>query len=375
MLGIFSDQVPLLPKLVPVRSDESRYGLTVLGRTSESLFMLWHAPIEPWSVPNGTVDQLDDTMATNPAKPAYAVGPSAIEDRYALMIDGATGHAVQLFRNVDPGFDPDSEYLLSDQQGAPRSLFVARRFDDAGPSYEHLLGYEMRDGDRRRLIVRLVSPSAGTPEHPQAAACASEPIAAAAVGVPGAFYVATSSSRALGACDDPADAFGPATRVQVTFYNEPLGVVLNPVEEWQESGRIVRIALTLGEGALWVTYAVDGGGDFLLLRVMRVGLTGGVLSGPFDVAKIARPGAFAATSFGSHLAIASREVTTMGQLTVPVRVLSTVGDVEESFTIVPEGVDDVAIAAEPTGKRLLVALTDEDPSAADRVWLGRYGCE
>jgi hypothetical protein len=293
-----------------------------------------------------------------------------------LTTTSATPPSVGFNPAVTPGSsDPGEEQAFSTQQpGAPRPLFAARRPASVGEGFEHLVGYEMLDGARRRTIVSLISPTWSTVEHTQAASCADRPIAARAVAVPNAFFIATGSSRPVGKCDDPSDAFGAPTRVQVTFYNQPLGVVLNPIAEWQEQAPVERIAITLGEGSLWITYALTVDADRASLRVARVDLTGTVLLEPAEIAMIARPAAFASARLGSRLAVAARELTDGGQTIVPVRVVAPNGGIDESYTIVPEAADEVAMVADPNGRRLLVALTRQGTSGP-AVWLGRFGCD
>ncbi|MFT3765316.1 MAG: hypothetical protein QM820_07350 [Minicystis sp.] len=375
MLGIFSGDTPFLPRIVPVVADESRYAFTVIGKNSDDLLILWHTPIEPWGVPNGTVDTLSDNIATNPETIAYAVAPSANEGAYALVEDAVHLPGEHFFVAVTPGMGGFSDILQTQQPGEPRSRFIARRDDDIGGGFEHLVGYEMSEGDRRRLAVRIVSQTWGNPEHPLAAACADAPIAATSVGAAGVFFIAAASSRALGQCDDPADAFGPPNRLQLTIYNKPLGQVLSLAAEWQESAPIEQVELTPDGDALWISYALADSPSKGRVRLLRVDLAGKVLAGPLDVATITRPAAFAAARLGSRLAIASREATETGQTIVPVRVITAAGEEALSFKIVPEAADEVAMVGEPNGKRLLVALTRKDPGAAHVVELLRYGCE
>lgn len=371
----FTGAVSSAPELVPVRADESRYAFTVLGQTGTMPLHFWHAPIEPWSPPNNASLDLEGTYIYSLASHDYGVAPSAAEDAYALVTAGATPPSVGFDPAVTPGSSsPGEEKAFSTTQpGTPRPLFAARRPASVGEGFEHLVGYEMSSGARRRLIVSLISPTWSTVEHNQAVACGSTPLAARAVAVPSAFFIAAASARPLGKCDDPQDAFAAPTRLQVTFYNQPLGVVLNPVAEWQEQAPVERVAITLGEGSLWITYALAIDDDRASLRVARVDLTGTVLLDPVEIATIARPAAFAAAHLGSRLAVAARELTDIGQTIVPVRVVAPAGEIEQSFTIVPEAADEVAMAADPNGPRLLVALTRQGTSGPS-VWLGRFGC-
>lgn len=364
-----------VPEIVPVRADESRYVFTLLGTSELGSLHFWHAPIEPWSPPNGAVVDLEGTYIYSLASHDYGIAPSAAEDAYVLVTASATPPSVGFNPAVTPGSSSPGEEtaFLTAQPGAPRPLFAARRPASVGEGFEHLLGYEMESGNRRRLIVALTSPAWSTVEHGQAVSCADRPLPARAVATANAFFIATASARPLGECDDPQDAFGAPTRVQVTFYDMPLGVVLNPVAEWEESAPVERVALTLGEGVLWVTYAVAIDADRASLRVARVGLTGTVLADPQEIGTIARPASFAAARLGSRLAVAARALTENGQTIVPVRLVAPTGEVEQDFTIVPEAADEVALAADPSGPRLLVALTRQGTSGP-AVWLGRFGC-
>jgi hypothetical protein len=371
----FTGATSAVPELVPVRADESRYAFTVLGQTDAMPLYFWHAPVEPWSAPNGEFVDLQGTYIYSLASPDYGVAPSAVEDAYVLTTTSATPPSVGFNPAITPGSsDPGEEQAFDTQQpGAPRPLFAARRPATVGEGFEHLVGYEMLDGARRRTIVSILSPTWSKIEHTQAVSCADRPIAARAVGVSNVFFIATGSSRAVGQCDDPSDAFGAPTRVQVTFYNQPLGVVLNPVAEWQEQAPVERVAITLGEGSLWITYALTIDAERASLRVARVDLTGTVLLDPVEIATIARPAAFASARLGSRLAVAARALTDTGQTTVPVRILAPDGAVEQSFTIVPEAADEVAMVAHPDGSHLLVALTRRGTSGPP-VWLGRFDC-
>lgn len=359
--GFFDSQTSSAPALVATEEAQSSYFLTLLGLDTVGANWLWYAAVEPWSAPVGSFTELSDTY----------LGLGNIGD-YA---SGGPGKLlIPLPAGQPPGVKFGSQYYYSAFAGVARPLFVARRVSSAQSTQEELLGYEMVEGARHRLAVRIVSPLWGDVEHSQAAACAATPLATAATGASDVFYFAAGSSRPLGGCGAPGDGFGAATRLQISYYQKPLGQVLGPLAEVIESGEIERVALTLDEGALWVSYAVVTSPTEARLRVARVGLGGGLLSGPVDVATLSRPAQISATRLGARLALASLEKTDLGQTIVPVRVLTAEGAAESSFTIVPAAANGVSIVGEPNGKRLLVALTRGAQGPEDGVLVMRYGC-
>jgi len=377
-MSTLSDPTAIAPRLVPIANDESRFALTLIGQTDPNgPLRFWHTALSPWSAPNGTSADLATTFLYHLESPAYAVAPSAIEDAYGLLVGVSQPPGVTFDPAVTPGAsEPGTELPFPAQNpGSLRPLFVARRPKSTSSGWEHLLGYEQRMGERRRLLVRIVSTAWGAVEHMQAAACANRPIAASGAGINNAFFIAAATSRELGKCDDPADAFDDPTRLTVLFYNLPLGVVLNSMAEWQEPTPIEEVELVVGEGALWVVYTTRLSETQARLRFARVGLTGGVLAGPFDVADVPRPALLSAARLGSRLAIASRERTAEGQTIVPVRIFEASGAPEQDFTVVPHAAEGVAIAGEPNGHRLLVAITEGKDGASGPVVVGRYGCE
>lgn len=359
--GFFDSQTSSAPALVAEDDTQTSYFLTLLGLDTLGAHWLWYAAVEPWSAPVGSFTELSDTY----------LGLGNIDDY-------ASGGPGKLLIPLPPGQPQGvkfgSQYYYSAFPGVARPLFVARRVTSAQSALEDLLGYEMVEGSRHRLAVRIVSPLWGDVEHSQAAACAATPLATTATGASDVFYFAAGSSRPLGGCDAPGDGFGPATRLQVSYYQEPLGQVLGPLAEVIESGEIERVAVTLDEGALWVSYAVVTSPTEARLRVARVGLGGGLLAGPVDVATLSRPAQLSATRLGTRLALASLEKTDQGQTIVPVRVLTAEGAVESSFTIVPAAANGVSIVGEPSGKRLLVALTRGAKGPQEGVLVTRYGC-
>ena len=359
--GFFDSQTSSAPALVAEDDAQTSYFLTLLGLDTLGAHWLWYANVEPWSAPVGSFTELSDTY----------LGLGNIGD-YA---SGGPGRLlIPLPAGQPPGVKFGSQYHFSAFPGVARPLFVARRTSSPQSTLEDLLGYEMVEGARHRLAVRMISPLWGDVEHPQAAACATTPLAAAAVGASDVFYFAAGSSRALGGCDASGDGFGAATRLQISYYQEPLGQVLGPLAEVIEGGEIERVALTLDEGALWVSYAVVTSPTEARLRVARVGLNGGLLSGPVDVTTLSRPAQLSATRLGARLALASLEKTDLGQTIVPVRVLTAELSVESSFTIVPAAANGVAIVGEPSGKRLLVAITRGAQGPEEGVVVTRYGC-
>ncbi len=374
----FDDETALAPRLTPILDDQSRFALTLIGKSQPNGFLrFWHTPVSPWSPPDGALESLDGTFIYHLEAPEYAVAPSATQNAYALLVGVTFPPGVTFDPAVSPGAgSPGLEVpFLSEHPGSVRPLFVARRWTSAPTSIEHLLGYEQIEVDRHRLLVRIVSEKWGTIEHSQAAACANAPIAASGVGTQSAFYIASATSRGIGQCEDPADPYDAPRRLVVSYYNQPLGEVLHSMAEWEEAEPIEAVELVLGEGALWVAYSIPLDMERSRIRAARVGLTGGVLVGPFDVADVPRPAVFSAAQLKSRLAIASRERTLDGRPIVPVRILEPTGELEQSFTLEPEAEGEVAIAGEPNGKRLLVALTRRqagEPGPA--LTLARYGC-
>lgn len=374
----FSDETASSPQLIPLDDTGERWALTLLGQTGMGFPRLWHAQTRPWSPPVNAVVPLPGASLAPLGDPSYAVARSATEGAYALETPyPPPSPGVTFAPAVVPGAStPGLEIpLISQFQGSTRPSFVARRPWGSPPVLEHLVGHERSESGNHQIHLRMVSPTWGNPEHGQALACADRAIPARGTGTLGAFFTIAASSRPLGQCDAAGDVFGPPTRLQVTFYNQPLGQVLNPLLDLEESGPIEAVDVALGDGWLWVAWATVLDEGTARLRLARVGLTGTLLSGPDDITLLTRPSTFSIARFGDRLATAVIQVTAGGQRFVAVRTLETSGALDYDFLVVPESVTGVAIAGEPSGKRLLLAITQDQPSAGGKaILVSRYGC-
>jgi hypothetical protein len=374
----FADETASSPQLIPLDDIGERWALTLIGQTGMGFPRLWHTQTRPWSPPVNAVVPLPGAALAPLLDPVYAVTRSATEGAYALEIPHPPASPGVVF---DPAVVPGASSpgleipLISQFQGPTRPSFVARRPWGSPPVFEHLAGYERSENGNHQVHLRMVSPTWGNPEHGPALACADRAIPVRGTGTLGAFFTVAASSRPLGQCEVAGDSFGAPTRLQVTFYNQPLGQVLNPLAEFQEDGPIEAVDVALGDGWLWVAWATVLDEKTARLRLARVGLTGTLLAGPADLTLLTRPSTLSIARFGDRLATAVVQVTEGGQRFVTVRTLKTSDALDDIFLVVPESVSGVAIAGEPNGKRLLLAVTQDQPAAEGKaILVSRYGC-
>lgn len=341
---------------------------------------VWRGGFKPWGAPADfpTGLLLYPTITTTAVD--LAMGPGRIDGSHALSVAALDGMGTQVFLSVPTTSDPGpSMFFPPAGPGAARPLFIAKReMMHLDPKPEMLQGIEHDSAGKRRLKVRILSDEWGNILYDQSVACGADELAAAASGWQSEFLIAASSALPIGKCDDDNIPLGSPDEIQVSFYHQPLGQVIQPILSLKAEGHIAHLdvfpagADPAADGA-WIVFsdvAVTPGAK-RHVRAARFDPAGKLLTPPFEVATTENmaPDLTAAARLGDNLAVAWGTVEG-ANLRIKIGIFDRSGALLRSFEIVPVSPTGVALLGSPDGQQVVAAVTEGDGQAH----MVRYGC-
>lgn len=289
-------------------------------------------------------------------------GVAATEGRkagYAILLGSGSGATPRATFDVPPTQSEVGWMSLPMQATGHRATFVARAPDGA-----FFGGLARRQADVERLEVIQIDPQ--SPLFMGEIACASGPIAAAAVATTDDIVIVSSTGEALTDCPT-ALAPGPPSGLQVLALGRAGGA-----EVWYDAwytSPVLDVAAITHEGSVWV--ARDSGGA---ASVIALG-PGGAAAAPITIGKQTR-GAVALAPRGHSVAAAFVQDGPGGAASIGVVEIDAEGDVHElgqlDTTDAP-WVRDLEIIVEPGTGSLIVSYVGLI-GTNERAFAWRLGC-